>query len=56
MPPFQKFAQWENMKALLAGEVPYGVCCQEFKTFNPKDIRHYVVLYMFHGLSQPPQV
>ena len=41
---FQKWTQWENMKASLAEAVPDGVCYQGFKTFNPKDIHQHLGL------------
>ena len=39
---FQKLALWENIKASLAGAVPYGVCYHKYKTFNPQDVHHRV--------------
>ena len=38
----------ENTKVSLAGEVPDGVCYQEFKTYNQKDIHQHVGLYTSH--------
>ena len=49
---FQKLAQWKNIKAPLAGEVPDGVCYKGFKPFNKKDIHHHLGPYILHGLSQ----
>ena len=48
---FHELAQWENMKASLAGAVPDGVCYKGFKLFNPKDINNNLGLYIFHGIS-----
>ena len=56
MMSFQKLVQWENMKASLAGEVPYGVCYKGFKPFNQNYIHHHLGLYIFYGLSPSPQV
>ena len=46
----------ENIKASLAGSVLYGVCYHDFKTFNPKEIYQYVVIYIFRGFSPSPQL
>ena len=52
----QQLAWWENIKALLARVVPDGVCYQVLKAFNTKYIHHYLGLYIFHVLSQSPQL
>ena len=44
------------MKASLAVSVPYGVCYKVFKPFNTKEIHNHFGLYIFHILSQSPQV
>ena len=53
---FQQLAQWENMKASLAGAESDSVCYKGFKPLNPKEINQHAVLYISHGISQPPQV
>ena len=53
---FQKLAQWEIIKASLAGSVPDGVRYKGFITFNPKEIHDHSVFNIFHGLSQSQQV
>ena len=53
---FQQLAQWENIKASLEGVVPDGVCYKGFKTFNTKDIRHHLGLFISHGIYPQPQL
>ena len=44
------------MNTSLAGAVPYGLCDQDFKKNNPKDIHQHVGIYVFHGISTLPQL
>ena len=53
---FQKWSQWENMNASVAGAVTSGVCYQDLKTFNRNYIHHHFVPYIFHGLYPSQQV
>ena len=53
---FQQLTQWEYKNASLAGAVLDGVIYKVLKPFNSKEIHHHLGLYIFHGLSQSPQV
>jgi hypothetical protein len=55
-PSVSLFTTWTNRKAILTNAGPGGDWYHEFRPFTVKEIRQFLGLKIFHGLSPSPRV
>jgi hypothetical protein len=55
-PSVSLFTSWSNRKAILTNAGPGGEWYREWRPFTMKDVRQFLGLKIFHGLSPSPRV
>jgi hypothetical protein len=55
-PSVSLFTTWSNRKAILTNAGPGGEWYREWRPFTMKDVRQFLGLKIFHGLSPSPRI